>query len=72
MLTHSRLLVVCRKEMNWALASEIKTGGKWSKIQPVVDVQDTRLNHLSSDLSDEHLRGGDDAASPFIAMAGLQ
>ena len=33
----------CRLEMNCALAHEERTGGVWSKIQPVVDAQDPRL-----------------------------
>ena len=53
----------CRKEMNWALANEEETGGRWSKIQPVVSVQDGRLKCLSTDLSDEHLRSGADPSS---------
>ena len=53
----------CRKEMRWALDNEEATGGMWSKIQPVVDVQDSRTKYLSSDLSDEHLRAGEDPAS---------
>jgi hypothetical protein len=53
----------CRKEMKWALANEKLADGKWSKIQPVVDVQDTRLAHLSSDLQDTHLTSDDQTSS---------
>ena len=53
----------CRKEMNWSLANEAATAGMWTKIQPVVDVQDSRTSQLSSDLTDEHLKGGEDPAS---------
>ena len=41
---------VLYKEMNWALANEELTNGQWSRIQPLVDVQDERLQYLSTDL----------------------
>ena len=50
----------CRKEMNWALANEAATGGAWSRITPVVDVQDQRVAQIASDISDEQLKAGDD------------
>ena len=46
--------------MKWALANEKRTGGKWSKIVPVVDVQDARTGRLVADLSDEHLNSHPD------------
>ena len=36
--------------MLWSLANEAATGGL-DKIQPVVGVQDSRVNQLSSDLT---------------------